>query len=49
MRLGRGGGAIVEFDNLAGGWLASGRGTRPVEVRALMWNKGNRKRERRES
>jgi hypothetical protein len=24
-RLGRSEGAIVEFDNLAGGWLASGR------------------------
>jgi len=27
----------------------AGLGERSVEVRALMWNKGNRKRERRES
>ena len=44
----RSGVAIVEFDNLAGGWLVSGRGTRPVEVRVLIWNKGNRKREMKE-
>ena len=48
MRLGRIGGAIVEFDNLAGGWLASGRGWRPVEVRVLTWKRGNRKREMKE-
>ena len=45
MRLSRSGGAIVELDNLAGGWLASGRVRGPVEVRVLIWNKGNRKRE----
>ena len=28
----RRGGAIVELDNLARGWLASGTGTRPVDV-----------------
>ena len=48
VKTGRSGGAIVEFDNLAGGWLSSGRGRRPVEVRVLIWSKGNRKREMRE-
>ena len=36
LRLGRSRGAIVEFDNLAGGWLALRRGRRSVEVRVLI-------------
>ena len=47
MRLSRSGGAIDVFDHLAGGWLASRKGRRPVEVRVLIWKDGNRKRDER--
>ena len=37
LRLSRSGGAIDVFDHLAGGWLASRKGRRPVEVRVARW------------
>ena len=48
LRLGRSGVEIVEFDNLARGWLASGKGRRLVEVRVLIWKEGNRRKEMKE-